>query len=128
MENGYDRYEVRKMIGSGAYGLVYSAKDLTTNRDVAIKQINTAFECIVDAKRILREIKLLSKWLAKWVISNELKFIIIYNLFNNLEFFGHENIVSLVDNIKPVHEIEYKEVNIITEKMDTDLSRVFICY
>ena len=49
------------MIGSGAYGFVYSAKDLKTNKDVAIKQIKTAFACIVDAKRILREVKLLSK-------------------------------------------------------------------
>lgn len=60
-EDGYDRYEVGKMIGSGAYGIVHLAKDLKTNKDVAIKQIKTAFECIVDAKRILREIKLLSK-------------------------------------------------------------------
>ena len=32
-----DRYEVTQMIGSGAYGIVYSAKDLKTNEDVAIK-------------------------------------------------------------------------------------------
>ena len=32
-----DRYEVTQMIGSGAYGIVYSAKDLKTNEEVAIK-------------------------------------------------------------------------------------------
>ena len=57
-----DRYEVTQMIGSGAYGIVYSAKDLKTNEDVAIKQIKTAFDSVVDAKRILREIKILSKY------------------------------------------------------------------
>ena len=60
-EDGFDRYERGNVIGSGAYGIVHSAKDLKTNKGVAIKQIKTAFECIVDAKRILREIKLLSK-------------------------------------------------------------------
>ena len=49
------------MIGSGAYGVVYSAKDIKTNDEVAIKKISTAFDSVVDAKRILREIKLLSK-------------------------------------------------------------------
>ena len=56
-----ERYEVTQMIGSGAYGIVYSAKDFKTNEDVAIKQIKTAFDSVVDAKRILREIKILSK-------------------------------------------------------------------
>ena len=114
------------MIGSGAYGFVYSAKDLVTNKDVAIKQIKTAFACIVDAKRILREVKLLSKWwLSKWVnYCGGLKFLYSGYLFNNLEFFDHENIVSLVDIIKPAHEAEYKEVHIITEKMEFDLSKV----
>ena len=32
--------------------------------------------------------------------------------------------MSLVDIIKPANETEYKEVHIITEKMDADLSRV----
>lgn len=56
-----DRYEVTHMIGCGAYGVVYSAKDHKTNEDVAIKKIQTAFDSVVDAKRILREIKILSK-------------------------------------------------------------------
>lgn len=34
-----DRYEVTHMIGCGAYGVVYSAKDHKTNEDVAIKKI-----------------------------------------------------------------------------------------
>ena len=56
-----ERYEVTHMIGAGAYGSVYAAKDHKTKEDVAIKKIQTAFDNVVDAKRILREIKILSK-------------------------------------------------------------------
>ena len=57
------RYEVTEQIGCGAYGLVFSANDHQTNQEVAIKKIMTAFDNVIDAKRILREIKLLSKLL-----------------------------------------------------------------
>ena len=57
-----DRYEPTHMIGCGAYGVVYSAKDHKTGEEVAIKKIQTAFANVVDAKRILREIKILSKY------------------------------------------------------------------
>lgn len=49
------------MIGCGAYGVVFSALDTKTNEEVAIKKIQTAFGDVIDAKRILREIKILSK-------------------------------------------------------------------
>lgn len=49
------------MIGCGAYGVVYSAFDSVTQSEVAIKKIQTAFADVIDAKRILREIKILSK-------------------------------------------------------------------
>ena len=56
-----ERYNVTHMIGSGAYGVVFAAQDSKTGEEVAIKKINTAFDSVVDAKRILREIKILSK-------------------------------------------------------------------
>ena len=56
-----ERYTVQNMIGCGAYGVVYSAYDSVTKSDVAIKKIQTAFADVIDAKRILREIKILSK-------------------------------------------------------------------
>ena len=56
-----ERYNVTHMIGSGAYGVVFAAQDSMTGEEVAIKKINTAFDSVVDAKRILREIKILSK-------------------------------------------------------------------
>lgn len=50
------------MIGCGAYGVVYSAYDSMIKGEVAIKKIQTAFADVIDAKRILREIKILSKF------------------------------------------------------------------
>jgi mitogen-activated protein kinase 1/3 len=65
-------YEYIKLIGRGAYGVVVSANDKKNDMKVAIKKVHNAFEDLIDAKRIVREIKLLG-------------------------FFDHENIVSLLD-------------------------------
>ena len=46
-------------IGKGAYGVVCSAKNLSNSEKVAIKKIGNAFENLTDARRTLREIKLL---------------------------------------------------------------------
>lgn len=56
-----DRYEFIKRVGYGAYGVVCSAQDKQTGEKVAIKKISKAFQDLVDAKRVLREIKILSK-------------------------------------------------------------------
>ena len=45
-------------------------------------------------------------------------------LHSTVEFFDHENIVRLVDIQKPPHETVYKDVYIITEKMEADLNRL----
>lgn len=71
-----ERYEVIKQVGSGAYGVVASALNKQTNKKVAIKKVINAFDDLIDAKRIVREIKM-------------------------LKFFKHENIVNLVDLLKP---------------------------
>lgn len=56
-----DKYEYIKQIGHGAYGVVCSALDHKLKAKVAIKKVPKAFEDLIDAKRIVREIKLLSK-------------------------------------------------------------------
>jgi serine/threonine protein kinase len=94
-----ERYELIKQIGLGAYGVVCACLDKKTNIKVAIKKIPNAFEDLVDAKRILREIKL-------------------------LKFFDHENIVSLLDVPKPEGRTGYNDIYIVTDLMDTDLHRV----
>jgi serine/threonine protein kinase len=53
------RYEPIEIVGVGAYGLVVSAIDTTTGGKVAIKKVDGLFEDLVDAKRILREIRLM---------------------------------------------------------------------
>lgn len=67
---------------------------------MAIKKVHNAFEDLIDAKRIVREIKLLA-------------------------FFDHENIVSLLDVQKP-HEGRhgFEDIYIITDLMETDMHRV----
>ena len=58
-----DKYEYLKQIGHGAYGVVCSALDHSIKAKVAIKKVPKAFEDLIDAKRIVREIKLLSKYI-----------------------------------------------------------------
>jgi len=93
-------YEYIKLIGKGAYGIVWSAKDKKNKKKVAIKKVHDAFEDLIDAKRIVREIRLLS-------------------------FFDHENIISLIDVMKP-HEGKtgFEDIYIITDLMETDMHRV----
>lgn len=94
-----ERYEFIKQIGIGAYGVVCSFKDKVDDTNVAIKKVPNAFDDLVDAKRILREIKL-------------------------LKFFDHSNIISLLDVPKPETKIGFNDIYIVTDLMETDLHRV----
>jgi mitogen-activated protein kinase 1/3 len=53
------KYEYMKCIGRGAYGVVCSALNKETGEKVAIKKVPNAYEDLIDAKRIVREILLL---------------------------------------------------------------------
>lgn len=94
-----ERYELIKQIGLGAYGVVCSCYDSKLKMKVAIKKVPNAFEDLIDAKRILREIKL-------------------------LRFFDHENIISLLDIPKPETKTGYNDIYIVSDLMETDLHRV----
>ena len=63
----------------------------------------------MDAKRIVREIKLLSNSMANYIYK---------------EFFDHENIISLLDVQRPDSRKTFNEIYIITDLMETDLHRV----
>lgn len=95
------RYSMIRTIGSGAYGVVISAKDFASNSNVAIKMVPKAFHDEIDAKRILREIKL-------------------------LKHFRHENIISIIDMMPPLarHVEDFRDVYIVTDLMETDLHRI----
>ena len=90
-----ERYGQLKRVGSGSYGCVCSAVDLVTGKKVAIKKISDTFRDLIDAKRILREIKLLR------------------------HFNGHENVVTIQDMIlMPPDTVDFKDVYIITNLME----------
>lgn len=93
------KYEFIKRLGQGAYGVVCSCLDKDSNQKVAIKKIPNAFEDLIDAKRIVREIKL-------------------------LHFFKHRNIIALVDVAKPESKTGFDDIYFATELMETDLHKV----
>jgi mitogen-activated protein kinase 1/3 len=95
------RYTDLKPIGGGSYGFVCSAQDTLTGEQVAIKKVANVFHDLIDAKRILREIKLLR------------------------HFKQHENIIAIKDIITfPPNTIDFKDVYIITNLMESDLDRI----
>lgn len=93
------RYKLVKSIGTGAYGAVISVKDAVADTSVAVKKITNIFEDLVDAKRILREVRLLGH-------------------------FQHKNITRLLDLSPPVSKTQFEDMYIITELMETDLHQV----
>ncbi|XVE79706.1 hypothetical protein DITRI_Ditri14bG0079200 [Diplodiscus trichospermus] len=86
-------------IGRGAYGIVCSMLNTETNEMVAVKKIANAFDNHMDAKRTLREIKL-------------------------LRHFDHENVIGIRDVIPPPLRREFTDVYIATELMDIDLHQI----
>ncbi|XP_043710988.1 mitogen-activated protein kinase 3-like isoform X2 [Telopea speciosissima] len=86
-------------IGGGAYGRVCSVLDSETNEMVAIKKIPNAFDNQTNAKRTLREIKLLRR-------------------------LDHENVIGIRDVIPPPVRSAFCDVYIATELMDIDLHKI----
>merc|ERR1712017_68882 len=93
------KYKPIKPIGKGAYGVVCSASNSLTSERLAIKKISNAFENVVDAKRMLREIKL-------------------------LRHLQHENIIKIRDILPPPTREVFKDMYILYELMDTDLHQI----
>eukprot|EP00735_Rhodelphis_limneticus_P012561 TRINITY_DN5854_c0_g1::TRINITY_DN5854_c0_g1_i1::g.24392::m.24392 TRINITY_DN5854_c0_g1::TRINITY_DN5854_c0_g1_i1::g.24392 ORF type:complete len:391 (+),score=80.20,sp/P42525/ERK1_DICDI/56.85/4e-156,Pkinase/PF00069.20/1.7e-79,Pkinase_Tyr/PF07714.12/5.2e-36,Kdo/PF06293.9/5.9e-05,APH/PF01636.18/2.2e+03,APH/PF01636.18/0.0098,Kinase-like/PF14531.1/4.4e+02,Kinase-like/PF14531.1/0.15,Seadorna_VP7/PF07387.6/0.048 TRINITY_DN5854_c0_g1_i1:24-1175(+) len=93
------KYQYLKTLGQGAYGVVCAAKDSSCGQKVAIKKIPKAFEDLTDAKRTLREIRL-------------------------LRHMNHENVIKLKDIIRPACKEEFDDVYMVTELMDTDLHQI----
>jgi len=92
-----ERYEALKFLGAGAYGAVIKARDKKTNQLVAIKRLHK-IEDIIDAKRILREIRI-------------------------LRLFKHENIINL-QNIIFHEDGNFGEIYLVTNLMEIDLYTV----
>ncbi|XP_061350330.1 mitogen-activated protein kinase homolog MMK2-like isoform X2 [Gastrolobium bilobum] len=86
-------------VGRGAYGIVCAAVNAETLEEVAIKKVGNAFDNRIDAKRTLREIKL-------------------------LRHMDHENVIALKDIIRPPQKENFNDVYIVYELMDTDLHQI----
>ncbi|KHG15311.1 Mitogen-activated protein kinase 4 [Gossypium arboreum] len=86
-------------IGRGAYGIVCAAVNSETQEEVAIKKIGNAFDNRIDAKRTLREIKL-------------------------LRHMDHENVVAIKDIVRPPQWENFNDVYLVYELMDTDLHQI----
>uniref|UniRef100_A0A7S0ZBN3 Mitogen-activated protein kinase n=1 Tax=Timspurckia oligopyrenoides TaxID=708627 RepID=A0A7S0ZBN3_9RHOD len=94
------RYTYIKPLGTGAYGVVCSAKDAKNpERNVAIKKIVDAFDDVTDLKRILREIRL-------------------------MRALHHENLLGLEDLERPATYSMFTDIYMVTPLMDTDLAKL----
>jgi mitogen-activated protein kinase 1/3 len=95
------RYQNLKPIGDGSYGFVASGTDKISGEKVAVKKIRDVFADVVDAKRILRELKLLH------------------------HFSKHENIISIYDimAVEP-DTIKFDDIYIVTNLYESDLERI----
>ncbi|KAE8894740.1 Extracellular signal-regulated kinase 1 [Phytophthora fragariae] len=92
-------FEYVKTIGSGAYGVVISATDGRTGKTVAVKNIQRAFDDLTDAKRIVREIKL-------------------------MRHLDHKCVLGVEDIFEPVALDKFEDVYIVSQLMATDMHRV----
>ncbi|CAI7039972.1 BEM_collapsed_G0001790.mRNA.1.CDS.1 [Saccharomyces cerevisiae] len=91
-------FQLKSLLGEGAYGVVCSATHKPTGEIVAIKKIEP-FDKPLFALRTLREIKI-------------------------LKHFKHENIITIFNIQRPDSFENFNEVYIIQELMQTDLHRV----
>ncbi|EME29572.1 Extracellular signal-regulated kinase 1 [Galdieria sulphuraria] len=96
-----ERFKLLRPIGHGAYGIVCSAKDQVTGELAAIKKITKCFDHTTDARRILREVKL-------------------------LRHFKHENIIGLKQILRPSSFEAFEDVYLVTELMETDLHQIIV--
>eukprot|EP00171_Calliarthron_tuberculosum_P014166 IDg14166t1 len=83
----------------GAYGLVVSAVDSKTKDKVAVKKVSNLCDNIGDAKRILREIRL-------------------------MRFLKHEQILQITDMEVPNSPEDFNEIYIVSPLFDKDLERI----
>ncbi|XP_015249757.1 PREDICTED: mitogen-activated protein kinase 7 [Cyprinodon variegatus] len=95
-----EEYDVIETIGTGAYGVVSSARRRDNGQQVAIKKISNAFEVVTNAKRTLRELKI-------------------------LKHFKHDNIIAIKDILQPnLPHSAFKSVYVVLDLMESDLHQI----
>jgi len=96
-----DKYELKGHLGKGAYGEVWAAT-LTGSSDgskVAIKKINNAFCQATEAKRILRELRI-------------------------LRHLNHPNVIRIRDILRPQNESSFSDLWVVFDFVDLDLRKL----
>jgi serine/threonine protein kinase len=95
-----ERYSLLKRLGEGSYGVVCSATDAKRHgQKVAIKKVIDVFTEHSRAKKVLREIKLLT-------------------------FLKHPCIMRTLDILNPLSKSDFDNIYIITEYASTDLHKI----
>jgi mitogen-activated protein kinase 1/3 len=105
-----DKYLPVREIGRGSYGVVYEGKALVecgrfgvkVNDKIAIKKVRRVFVTVTDARRLLREIRILRA------------------------LQDHECIVKLLDILPPEDPVNYLTLTLIFEFVDADLGKIFL--
>ena len=91
------KYDTGKVLGKGAYGIVWLATNKKTKEVVALKKIFDAFQNATDAQRTYREVIFLK------------------------QMFVHENVVKLHNVYKADND---RDLYLVFEYMETDLHAV----
>lgn len=91
------RFDVLKLLGRGAYGIVWKVIDKESGRTMALKRCFDAFQNSTDAQRTFREIMFLQ------------------------ELNGHENIVRLINVLKAE---SHQDLFVVFDFMESDLQHV----
>jgi len=94
------RYKFVRYLGHGSYGHVCEARCLRTGQRVAIKKVPKIFNNEIDAKRLLRELRILRA------------------------LRHHEAIINVVNIIPPPDILKFNVLSIVFEFVDTDLSKL----
>jgi len=94
-----DRYKLVKILGHGSYGQVAEGIDVRSGEKVAIKRINSVFDQEIDTKRILREVFI-------------------------LRHLRHDNVIKLLNIVRPRDIEDFNELYLVFEFVDTDLHKL----
>ena len=92
-------YKCEKLLGSGSYGQVAQAIQLSTGKRVAIKKMDNIFEDETDCKRILREVTLLRK-------------------------LRHPCVVELIEICLPADPEKFTTLYVVMEFAESDLKKI----
>eukprot|EP00917_Polyrhabdina_sp_WS-2016_P023417 GHVP01050767.1.p1 GENE.GHVP01050767.1~~GHVP01050767.1.p1 ORF type:complete len:394 (-),score=61.02 GHVP01050767.1:995-2176(-) len=92
-------YEYKQLIGKGSYGEVAEAVDRRSGKVLAVKRVFHVFDDLVDCKRILREIAILSR-------------------------LRHQNIVRLENVLPPADVFNFDELYEVMEIADSDMKKL----